>query len=104
LKGGDQAQYQLENYEDLRKQLTNTAVSLIKDLGFGVFLDISIFKLPEKNLSIWAASLCKPAKCNNEEAIVFVLDEDCHCVLTRHALEVLIGLPTGHQVVPEHIL
>jgi hypothetical protein len=25
-------------------------------------------------------------------------------VLTRRALEVLIGLPIGHQVVPEHIL
>ena len=104
MKGGAQARYQLENFQDLKDQLTDTAVSMIKDLGFGAFLDIFMFKLPEKNLGIWAASLCKPAKCNNEAVIVFVLDEDCPRVLTRRALEVLIGLPMGHQVVPAHIL
>lgn len=104
MKGGAQARYQLEHFQELKYQLTDTAVSTIKDLGFGAFLDIFMFKLHDRNLGIWAASLCKPAKCNNEAAIVFVLDENCPLVLTRRALAVLIGLPTGDQVVPEHLL
>jgi hypothetical protein len=103
LKGGDQALYHLEGFLELKEQLLKTAVSVIKGLGFGAFLDISMFKLHDRHFAMWATSLCKPAKCHNEDAIVFVLDENYPLVMTRRALAVLIGLPRGDQVVPERL-
>jgi len=96
--------YRLENYPDLRKMLLDNAVKVLKDLGFGVLLEINMHKFCERNFAIWAAFLCKPAKCHNEEAIVFVLDENCPLVMTRHAVAVLTGLPMGDQNVPQNLL
>jgi hypothetical protein len=52
--------YKLENYPDLRKTLLDNAVKVLKDLGFGVLLEINMHKFWERNFAIWAASLCKP--------------------------------------------
>jgi hypothetical protein len=52
--------YKLENYPDLRKTLLDNAVKVLKDLGFGVLLEINMHEFWERNFSIWAASLCNP--------------------------------------------
>lgn len=96
--------YNLEDYPKLRSTLLDAAVQVVKDLRFGVLLEIEMHKFNERNFAIWVASLCKPAKCHNVEAIVFVLDKNCPRVMTRHRVYVLIGLPMGDQSVPQYLL
>lgn len=108
MKGSDQARHLLADLDKLKNELTEDAIKIIKALGFGVFVDILLYKM-NRSFALWAVSLCRPTKCKtamckNEDAIVFVLDETCRRVMTSSALEVLIGLPRGKQVVPAEYL
>lgn len=104
MKGGDLARYNLEKISALKEGLLDTAVSAIKALGFGSFLDITMYKLPDQRFSIWTTSNYKPAKLHNEDVLVLTLDPEHPRVLTRDALAITCGLPMGKQDVPQDLL
>uniref|UniRef100_K4A0I5 Uncharacterized protein n=1 Tax=Setaria italica TaxID=4555 RepID=K4A0I5_SETIT len=104
VKGGFQMRFNPEGLIKLSRELSQRAITVIKQLGFGPCLSISLTSLCYKSLVVWIASHCRVAKYNNEDVIVLVFDPNSPRVITAEVLKIIHGIPWGTAKVPDDIL